>query len=126
MGSINLYKVDTERAAELARELEAKLHLETTMEKTVEISGEETETFRLTLYLARPDYRKDISWSWVLDEFNLSNVQIIPAPKAVILVVREDNSTYAVTFGNAFFAVDKFFTKLFQCSCTVADRVLFF
>lgn len=113
MGNINLYKVDNGRATELTGELHAKMHLETTTEKVVVVPNKGSETFKLTLYLARPNYRKDIGWSWVLDEFNLSHVQITPAPKAVILVEREDESVYAVTFGNAFFAVDKFCDRNF-------------
>lgn len=113
MGSINLYKIDATRVTELIRELGSKMRLKATTERTITAPNNRPETFGLSLYLAQPNHRKDLVWSWVLDEFNLDHVQTIPAPKAVILVEREDGSTYAVTFGSSFFSVDKFCDRNF-------------
>ena len=108
MGHINLYKLDSEKIQAFTQDLLKKMNQENTVERTVRIPGKDPETFGLTLYLARPEYRKDIGWNWVLEEFDSPEIQVTPSPKAVILIERDDGSEYAVTYGHSFFTVDKY------------------
>lgn len=108
MGCINLYKVDTTRSQKLTQVLLKRMQLERTLERSIQIGDGESETFGLSLYLDRSENQKDISWNWVLDEFDREEIQVVSSPKAVILVERDDGSEYAVTFGHSFFVVDKY------------------
>lgn len=108
MGTINLYKIDGDRIQELTQELLKKMDQGKTLEKTARAPSGEIETFGLTLYLARPEKRKDISWNWVFDEFEEPAVQMTQAPKGVVLVECDDDTVYAVSFGHSFFTVDKY------------------
>lgn len=108
MGCINLYKVDATRSQKLTQDLLRRMQLERTLERSIQTGDGESETFGLSLYLDRSENQKDISWNWVLDEFNREEIQIVSSPKAVILVERDDGTEYAVTFGHSFFVVDKY------------------
>ena len=108
MGCINLYKVDTTRSQKLTQDLLKRMQLERTLERSIQIGDGESETFGLSLYLDRSENQKDISWNWVLDEFDREEIQVVSSPKAVILVERDDGAEYAVTFGHSFFVVDKY------------------
>ena len=108
MGCINLYKVDVARSRKLTQDLLMRMQLERTLERSIQVGDGENETFGLTLYLNRSENQKDISWNWVLDEFDREEIQVVSSPKAVILVERGDGTEYAVTFGHSFFVVDKY------------------
>jgi len=108
MGHINLYKLDRDKNQAFKQELLQKMKQENTIERTVRVSGREPETFGLTLYLARPEYQKNIGWNWVLEEFERPKIKVSTFPKAVVLVERDDGSEYAVTYGHSFFTVDKY------------------
>lgn len=108
MGCINLYKVDVGRSEKLTQDLLRRMQLERTLERSIQVGDGELETFGLTLYLNRSENQKDISWNWVLDEFDREEIQVVSSPKAVVLVERGDGAEYAVTFGHSFFVVDKY------------------
>lgn len=108
MGCINLYKVDTTRSQKLTQDLLRRMQLERTLERSIQTGDGESETFGMSLYLDRSENQKDISWNWVLDEFDREEIQVVSSPKAVILVERDDGAEYAVTFGHSFFVVDKY------------------
>ena len=108
MGCINLYKVDITRSQKLTQDLLRRMQLERTLERSIQVGDGESETFGLSLYLDRSENQKDISWNWVLDEFDREEIQVVSSPKAVILVERDDGAEYAVTFGHSFFVVDKY------------------
>ena len=108
MGCINLYKVDITRSQKLTQDLLRRMQLERTLERSIQVGDGESETFGLSLYLDRSENQKDISWNWVLDEFDREEIQVVSSPKAVILVERGDGTEYAVTFGHSFFVVDKY------------------
>lgn len=108
MGCINLYKVDITRSQKLTQDLLRRMQLERTLERSILVGDGESETFGLSLYLDRSENQKDISWNWVLDEFDREEIQVVSSPKAVILVERDDGAEYAVTFGHSFFVVDKY------------------
>lgn len=108
MGSINLYKIDSEKQQLLFQELAQKMWNRNTIEIERNIREGEAENFSFTLYTSRPQDNKDLNWNWVLEEFHLPTEDVTPSPKAVVVIEKEDDTTYAVTFGHAFFLVDKF------------------
>ena len=108
MGHINLYKLDEKKIQAFTQEIVKKMKQGNTIEKTVHAVGKSPETFSLILYLTHPEYQKEIGWNWVLEEFGSAKIQIAPAPKAVILIKRNNGSEYAATYGHAYFTVDKF------------------
>lgn len=117
MGNINLYRIDDEK-----KELCLKDLKETKLENKAGLSFEKvynkiTYNFRTTLYVEVSEQAdKSISWNWILQEFKQEPVYTSKAPKAVLLIentIDEKNTTYAVTFGSAYFRIDKFCDKDF-------------
>lgn len=108
MSSINLYKIDEGRLEEFTRDLLKKMNYVKTVERKGRVPNGEVESFGLTLYLARPEQQRDISWNWVLEEFEEAQIKTPLVPKAVVLVECDDESVYAVSFGHSFFTVDKY------------------
>ena len=109
MGSINLYKIESDKRDEFIRMLDSKLN----MKNTVECDFGESETISLTLYILDRQNRNDLSWNWVLIGFNQPEISTVSSPKAIVLAEKDDDTTYAVTFGSAFFLVDKYCDKNF-------------
>lgn len=109
MGSINLYKIDTEKRQLFFQELARKMDkIGDTLFLERQDEGQERVEYGCTLYMSHPDESKEISWNWVLQEFNQQPIKISAMPKSVVVIENEDNTTYAVTFGHAYFLVDKF------------------
>lgn len=104
MGNINLYKIENDKKDEFIRKLDSTLKTK----NTVEYSFGESETISLTLYVLNSKKQNEVSWNWVLREFGQPTIQTCSSPKAVILAEKDGNTTYAVTFGSAFFLVDKY------------------
>ena len=113
MSSINLYKIDRERIQEFTQDLLRKMDMVKTLEKTARTPDGEAKSFGLTLYLDRPEQQKDISWNWVLEEFEEPAAQVVQAPKGVVLIECEDATEYAVSFGLSFFTVDMYCDRYF-------------
>lgn len=108
MACINLYKVDKTRSQKLTQEILKRMQYEQTVERTIQLEDGKSESFGLTLYLNSSESQKDIAWNWVLDEFGKHELQVASAPKAVILIERDNGDEYAVTFGHSFFVVDRY------------------
>lgn len=108
MGSINLYKIDTEKQQLFFQALTNKMVRIETIEINRELRDGETESFGVTLYTSSPQQSKGLSWNWILEEFHEPTIEVDPSPKAVVVVEKEDDTTYALTFGQSFFLVDKF------------------
>lgn len=108
MGSINLYKIDNEKQKMFFQEIECKMHNLTTISFTRKDEHHESVQYECTLYLSRPDDKKELSWNWVLQEFDQQSIEILAMPKCVVVIESEDNKIYAITFGHAYFLVDKF------------------
>lgn len=68
--------------------------------------------FKLTLYLYKPNQSNDeISWNWLLHEFDEPLLYVYKSPKAILLIEEtrdESEEIYAVTFGSSFFKADKY------------------
>jgi uncharacterized protein (TIGR04141 family) len=108
LGSVNLYKIDNEKQQMFFQELARKMDNLDTIFLERQDEHQELVTYGCTLYMSRPDDNKELSWNWVLQEFNQQPIEIPVMPKCVIVIESEDDKTYAVTFGHAYFLVDKF------------------
>lgn len=112
MGSINLYRIDSAKVRLCLQDL-IEGGLKVIKIKTIQKDNCGTvHDFRITLYLENP-YQSDegISWNWILNEFQQETFNVYKAPKAVLLIeetVDNNDTTYAVTFGNSYFKIDKF------------------
>ena len=105
MGSINLYRIDQTKQLDFIAEVDRKMQKRSTLQKTKE--GKD-DIFELSLYVAYQQEDKPISWNWVLNAFQQPSLEATPSPKAVIVIEHNGKTLYAVTFGHAFFLVDKF------------------
>lgn len=108
MGSINLYKIDGEKRTLFLQELDQKMELKNTILSASKNEDDIEEHFELTLYLASPRENRQISWSWVLEEFHQQTIEVLTTPKGIVVIKKDDDTTYAVTFGHSYFLVDKF------------------
>lgn len=106
MGRFNLYKIDEDKNQLFIQEMNQKLERVHTLDIEKQVNGADT-MFGLTLYISRPQHDKELNWNWLLSAFQLNNQDITPSPKAV-LIVEKDSTIYAITFGHAFFLVDKY------------------
>ena len=121
MASINLYRVDEDKKDLLIQELNSRMTPVKT--KFIQSSINNSE-LGCTLYTSEQNKKQsDLSWKWLLDEFETTTVKLDARPKAVLLVEGENNCDYAVTFGSAYFLIDKFCDKDFGFS--YAKRVDF-
>lgn len=108
MSKINLYKIDEGNHGAFLALLQDKLELIGNKEL-----GEEQEgKFLFSLFKIEEEIDKEIGWNWILNEFEQPEAFVKTQPKAV-LVIECDDKMYAVTFGNAYFWVDKFCDRNF-------------
>ncbi|MGN0621255.1 MAG: DUF6119 family protein [Porcipelethomonas sp.] len=107
MSTINLYKIDNGKSREFYNSLREKMEEIETIERD-RSTTEETHIFSCTLYLSVPDEEKAISWNWILRDFNKESITAVSSPKAVLVIEHNYDAIYAITFGHAFFLVDKF------------------
>ena len=108
MSKINLYRIDEGNHRAFLNYLEEKLvYIE-----NKEIENEEEEIYSFSLFKINQEVDKEISWNWILNEFGQPLLSVKTQPKAV-LVIEYDNEMYAITFGSAFFLVDKYCDRNF-------------
>lgn len=109
MVGINIYKIDSDKSVPFYQNLCSNMKRvgETRSFKRVN-ERNMTVNYTCTLYTSIPSKDKELSWNWVLEEFNQEKKCIPPAPRGIVVFQDEDNTLYAITFGNAFFLVDKF------------------
>lgn len=107
MSTVNLYKIDKFKTKEFYKLVRSKMKEIKTIECN-RADSDEPNLYSCTLYLSESDGEKALSWNWILKEFNESSINIASSPKAVLIIEHNYDSIYAVTFGHAFFLVDKF------------------
>lgn len=112
MGQINLYKIDENRQQIFLKAIAEKFNLKDTI-KTTKMLKKVKIIFTMTLYVAPPSDEKDVTWDWLLAEFNQQIIVSQPNPKAVLLIEKKDG-IYAVTFGCSYFIVDKYCDRNFS------------
>lgn len=109
MGSINLYKIENDKKDEFIRMINSKLQIKDTLERNFG----ESEQISFTLFVLDEQRQNQLAWNWVLREFNEPDIITKSSPKAIVLAEKDDDTTYAVTFGSTYFLVDKFCDKDF-------------
>lgn len=104
MSNINIFKLDNEKEALFRKELEK-----------MNCIAEETRSYddiiiNFELYISQDMNTKEISWNWIVKEFGeelgLSSI----APKGILIIKKQEN-IYVLSFGHAFFIIDKFCDK---------------
>lgn len=106
MGQINLYKIDNKKKAEFIAGLADKFEI--LGEQEYKPTDEQNAIpYLVTTYKGKQEERKLPDWKWVLEEYD-SNIQNTLTALKAILVIKRENDLYAVTYGMAYFAVDKY------------------
>lgn len=106
MGQINLYKIDNKKKAEFIERLTDKFEI--LGEQEYKTTDEQNAIpYLVTTYVSKQEERKLPDWKWVLDEYDYTIPNTLAALKAILVIEKEDD-LYAVTYGMAYFAVDKY------------------
>jgi len=112
MASINLYKIEPSKVKLCLQKINGS---RLSQRKNINLKkrvDKRDYNFDVALYLEEPQKSNDdISWSWLLNEFQESTYKVIKAPKAVLFIEEtrdQVKETYAITFGNSYFKIDKF------------------
>ena len=106
MSLINIFKIDENKVEDLKESLGS---LGTPFEKNYSI-GE--ISIPAVLYVKNEMIKNDVKWKWVLDEFSAGYIQKEKQAWSAVLIKIADTN-YAITFGNAFYYIDKFSDKDF-------------
>jgi uncharacterized protein (TIGR04141 family) len=106
MGSINLYKIANFKQDYFFQEINQKFLLSGTQNISKQ-AGNTKIDFELSLYIITSQKKKSVDWNWLPRAFNNADIKVAPSPKAV-LTIKHDNLLYVVTFGYAYFIIDKF------------------
>lgn len=118
MGQINLYKVDAVKLDQFIASLYDKF--ECIGSEKYSLEGD--DNYEVSIHVSIPEDRNPLTWQWLLDLYDYGTVTTQSNPKAVI-VIRRTNSIYVVTYGFAYFIVDKFSDRDFAFS--FARRIKF-
>lgn len=105
MGQVNLYKIDDKKQQEFAELLSEKY--EFIGEQEYHSENNENRTYMVGTYLFCADDCKKPDWQWILDEYEYEDVKIYSSPRA-ILKIESEGTTYVVSYGLAYFSVDKY------------------
>lgn len=114
MSSINLYKIDDTKVDSFKRALKEKM---STTNQSIKYTNENNGIgFDFCLYTKSPNFEKAIKWNWLLNEFDVESKFVNASPQAVLLAQNETGTLYAITYGHAFFMVDKYCDRDFGFS----------
>lgn len=106
MAGINLFKIDTQKLDAFNGILN-EFHC---------IGVDELEdgeiSYLFNLYISISKEKKPLGWDWIYREFGEEAELVDSSPNGIVTIVKED-SMYAITFGHAFFKVDKYCDKNF-------------
>ena len=105
MSLINIFKVERNKVEDLQAYLS---NVGTSYEKSCTIGD---VTIPTVLYVKNEAIRNPVKWNWVLDEFAADIIQKEKQAWSVILITI-DTVAYVLTFGNAFYYIDKFYNYI--------------
>lgn len=85
--------------------------------------------FLITLYVEAESDNNELSWNWILEQFDEQPINTYKLPKAIVLLEKKQKNLksifYAVTFGSSYFIVDKYcdrdFGFKFACRIDYTD-----
>ena len=107
MGSINIFKIEQDRFDDFIKSLHDLCGDPHGKDCTIDGAN-----FHADLYVKRNEAPQKLSWRWVLQEFNTDVFEKMKQAWSVMVAV-VGGTHYALTFGNAFYQVDKFSDKDF-------------
>lgn len=109
MAKLNLYKIDENKKEGFFENLKGKLNF---INKK-ELYNSKGKKCELSLYNFFPDFEdKQLSWNWLLNEFDENTFRYKANPRAIVTII-QGNEVYVITFGSAYFIVDKFCNRKF-------------
>lgn len=115
MSKINIYKIDESSHRLFTDNMNEKLSECNTINVKEEQLAELESDMVFTLYKSNSQEDKNVSWEWILALFKEDIFQINSQPKAVVVLEYMDEM-YAITFGHAYFLVDKYCDRDFAFS----------
>lgn len=110
MSFINIFKIERSKFDGLKTKLEELCC--NSHEKDYAFDG---MTYHTVLYVKNDTYTSRVKWQWILDEFSVSEIKKEKQAWSVMLA-EVGGVCYALTFGNAFYHIDKFADKDFAFS----------
>ena len=105
MGQVNLYKIDKNKRIDFFNKLDEKF--EYLGEQDYPYGDDEKNQCTVKTYASKIENRKLPEWKWILDEYDFEIPESSVAVRAILTIEIKD-ILYAVTYGMAFFAVDKY------------------
>lgn len=105
MGYVNLYKIDDNKQLEFTQLLQDKY--EFIGEQEYKSLHDKDRKYIIGTYLYRANDSKIPDWQWILDEYECDKVKIYSSPRA-ILKIESDGIIYVISYGLAYFSVDKY------------------
>lgn len=98
MACINLYKMNFNKVDDFLDDLKSSNYLAKPNKKI----DKDTCEFKFTLYLCEAKKSNDeISWNWLLNEFDESPLYVYKSPRAILFIEKvcdEREDIYAATF----------------------------
>lgn len=98
MACINLYKMNFNKVDDFLDDLKSSNYLAKSNKKIDKDACE----FKFTLYLCEAKQSNDeISWNWLLNEFDESPLYVYKSPRAILFIEKvcdESEDIYAATF----------------------------
>lgn len=114
MSSINFYKIDNEKVDFFKKALKEKM---STTDQLINYTDDNSGVcFDFWLYTKCPSSQKAIKWNWLLSEFDVAARFVNASPQAILLAQNKTGALYAITYGHAFFLVDKYCDRDFGFS----------
>lgn len=109
MGQINIYRIQPQKTDSFFQ----KVGTDYSGPKSKNIE-KDSVLYTFSFFHKDKTPSKDISWAWVFDEYELDSPKANGGPKGIIVVTAgKEHPIYAITFGTAFFSVDKYCDKDF-------------
>jgi len=106
LGTLNIFKLLPEKYQLFQQSLSSYQHY--TISRKLH-----RKDYNLDLFLNnRTQLTEDVRWRWLLNEFKISTISIPKQPWA-ILIIHTDKNIFALSFGNAFYWVDKYSDRNF-------------
>ncbi len=102
MASVNLYKIENGNEPEIDNVLSEFEHID-----SKKIVSQDNLVVEFELYIIDNYNKKVINWNWIVREFIEDDIYIEPGPIGILKITKDEN-LYVVTFGHAFFKVDKY------------------
>lgn len=101
MATINLFEIETNQTNEFIKSLESR-GLKT--KKSIV----DYDDYEVTIYYLEKGTEKNVPWSNVTHDFGIPPLRYNSYPCAVVVYKNLHNKTYAVTFGNSYYLVNRY------------------